>query len=82
MRDCSTDSFRMASFLVAVGCPIAGTSKAGRKTRFKFQDTQALRDAVQEFRFGDPEVSVRDLFSAQSQIKSLIFDAPFAGGDR
>jgi hypothetical protein len=85
MKDnCSTDSFRTAAYLLATGHPIIATSrsKMGRKVQFRFCDTPALQEAIQDFRFGDPVVSVRALFTAQSQIKSLIFDAPFSASER
>ena len=79
MQSIQTDSYRMATYLLACGIPVSGTRREGRKTHFIFGGSQAVRDAIEEFRYGSPVLPIRDVFEAQSRIKSLIFDAPFSG---
>ena len=78
MRDISTDSYRLASYLLACGIPVSGTRREGRKTHFIFKNSKDIREVVEEFQYGNPSLPVRDVFAAQSRIKSLIFDSPFS----
>ena len=82
MKNISTDSFRLATVLLASGHPVADTRREGRKTLFIFAGSEGLRDAIDEFQYGNPVLPVRDVFQAQSRLKSLIFDSPLAEATR
>jgi len=76
MRVIKICDYRLASYLVCQGEPVIATSQVGRKRYFHFEATDTLRDETDEFRFGEAYVRAKDLFRAQNEIKSLIFDHP------
>ena len=67
-------NFKHASYLMAVGNPIVGSVRDGKRVTFLFEKTKKLETDGKELSLGNPMVPVHDLFGPQSRLKSLIFD--------
>lgn len=69
--------FNVVSYLIVRHYRILATSRDGRRILFHFQDTDELRDEVNNFRYGSGDlVSAREFSTAQSRLKDIIFDNP------
>lgn len=77
MKMVRISDFGLVSYLVATGLPVVSTSREGRRVSFHFRDDQALREEVDEFRYGDAMIRTKDLLNAQRELKSLIFDRTY-----
>lgn len=79
MRRTSVSNIKLAAYLAASGHGVIGTDRNGRRVTFIFEATEDFEADVDLYRFGDPSLSVHDLFGALSRLKSLIFDSPVGG---
>ena len=73
----STSDFRLAAFLLAAGSKMVDVVPgADRRLSFCFADGTELQNLIKDYQFGDPLISVRKLYDAESRLKTLIFTTP------
>ena len=74
----STDNFQLASFLLAQSCRLISTDKTNpRRVVFVFEESKERQELTERFLSYEATVEPHRFFSAQKDLKQLIY-----GGDK
>lgn len=69
-----TDNFQLASYLLSKGCIILSVDKTNpKRVVFIFKDSEKLRELNQTFLSYDALVEPHRLYSAQKDLKQMIY---------